>query len=68
VHCGDIGQPHRCAVAVGDHQWAVISRHVRLVVGIELVAPVPVVDGAFGLLALAEASAARTSSMPIPYL
>ena len=62
-------QPHRGAVAVGDDQRLVVRRVRGLVVGVELVVQLVAVSIApFGLLALAEASAARTSSSPMPYL
>jgi len=37
-HLGDVREPHRCAVAVGDHQVAVLLGPGRLVVGVDLVA------------------------------
>ena len=62
-------EPHRRAVAVGDDQRQVVGGLEQLVVGVDL----PVARRRprrvpFGRLALAPASAVRTSSRPMPYL
>ncbi len=67
-HLADIGQPHAVAVAIGHHQRHVVRRQAGLIVGVDLITVVPCSIAPFGLLALAEASAARTSSSPMPYL
>ena len=59
---GDVRQPHRRAVALGDHQRRVVGRLGPGVVGVDLQPRAPSSITPFGRLALAEASAARTSS------
>ena len=44
----DVGQPHRRAVAVGDDDRHVLGGLCRLVVGVDLPAPVAVLDRALG--------------------
>ena len=46
AHFPDIGQPHRRAVAISDHQRPVIGGVVRLVVGVDLEPAVVLFDGA----------------------
>jgi hypothetical protein len=46
LNFGHIREAYRCTIAISDHERQVIRRHVRLVVGIDLIAPVTVVDGA----------------------
>ena len=43
---GDVGEPDRRAVAVGDHQIAILRRMGRLVVGVDLIVVVVVLDRA----------------------
>ena len=43
---GDVGEPDRRAVAVGDHQIAILGRVRRLIVGVDLIVVVVVFDRA----------------------
>ena len=45
---GDIGQPHRRAVAISDDQREVFGRCLRLIVGVDLPVPEIVLDRALG--------------------
>ena len=44
---GDVGEPDRRAIAVGDHQIAILRRVGRLIVGVDLIVVVVVLDRAF---------------------
>ena len=44
---GDVGEAHRGAVAVGNHERDIVGRRGGLIVGVNLIAAVAVVDRAF---------------------
>ena len=60
IDLGDVGQPHRRAVAVGDDRAAGTRRRVlRLVVGVDLPAPVAVLDRALRAVGVGRRRARR---------
>ena len=51
-HLAHVGQPHRGAVTIGDHQRRVIGGLDRLVVGVDLKPALALVDGALGTIGI----------------
>ena len=63
---GHVGELDRRMVAIGDDEIAILRGFGGLIVGVDLIVEIGVSIWPLGELALAEASAARTSSSPTP--
>jgi hypothetical protein len=52
LHVGDVGEPHRRAIAISDHEGPVVRRVVGLIIRVELIVPPALLNGAFGTVGI----------------